>query len=95
MFSIISAKREISYNNPVTIRRAPLYCFGFCSSVLAQRWSVRTALDTNLRGISAKYVSTKKTNFHSLGVGLERSHSALDQWRKIVEAIERAGLQRL
>ena len=31
-----------------------------CSSVLAQRWSVQTSgLDTNLRGISVKYVSTK------------------------------------
>ena len=32
----------------------------FCSSVLAQRWLVQTSgLDTNLRGISVKYVSTK------------------------------------
>jgi photosystem II stability/assembly factor-like uncharacterized protein len=62
MFSIVYCRTgnflQQSGYNPVV--RIAFIILVFCSSVLAQRWSVQTSgLDTNLRGISVKYGSTK------------------------------------
>ena len=60
-----------------------------CSDALAQRWSVQTTgLDTNLRGISVKYVSTKgKRDFivwasGSNGVILRSTNSG-ESWKQL------------
>jgi photosystem II stability/assembly factor-like uncharacterized protein len=62
MFSIVYCRtgnflQQSGYNPAV---RVAFIVLVFCSSVLAQPWSVQTSgLDTNLRGISVKYGSTK------------------------------------
>ena len=69
--------------------RVALVVLVFCSSVLAQRWSVQAGgLDTNLRGISVKYVSTKgKRDFKVWASGsngvILRSTNSGRSWKQL------------